>query len=465
MRGRISIEDINLEHSKEIKENQEIRKKIYSMILPITGENILQMTAGFISMAMIGRIDKIAIGSLGLSTRITQILWAFFRGIVMGASVFVAQAYGAGDLKKLRKVVQQTLISSIILVIIFQVLVYAYAPYLLKVFGPGPELLNNAIIYLRVVSFGLPFMCIMLVVAGILQGMGNAKTPLRIAFIMNLFNIVFSYLFIFGKFNIPALGLKGAAIAIVMAQFIGAMLGLYVLFNRDGVLRSLFNKSLFKFDIKEIKEIYRVGLPSSMESIFWQLSAVILTTVILSFGETALASYQLGLQAESISYMPAQGFSVAATTFVGQCLGAREAKKGKKYLREATIGSMIVTSISVILFIFFPKSIMRLLTNDAEVIALGAKYLILMGLVQIPQNLSGLLNGALRGAGYTKVPMIVSGMGIWVIRIPISLILTYWLKMNIIAIWAVMCIDLVCRFILSYTIYKKKDIYSAKALI
>lgn len=435
------------------------------MILPITAENILQMTAGFVSMAMIGRIDKIAIAALGLSTRITQIIWALFRGIVTGASVFVAQAYGAKDYKKLKKVIQQTLLSSLILVIIFELIIYIFAPQLLRIFGPSEVLLNNALDYLRIVALGLPFMAIMLLVAGVLQGMGNAKTPLKIATIMNFLNIVFSYALIFGKLSLPALGIKGAAIGIISAQFIGALLGLYVLFNRDGVLHSLFNFSFFKIDRKEIAAIYKVGFPSSMESVFWQISAIILTTVILSFGETALAAYQLGLQAEAISYMPAMGFAVAATAFVGQCIGAREPEKARKYLKETVKGSIVVTTVSVILFIFFPKLIMRLLTNDVEVIELGSKYLILMGLVQIPQNISGLLNGALRGAGFTKVPMIVSGIGIWGIRVPISLILTYYFNMNIIAIWAVMCLDLVCRFFISLTIYKRRDIYHSSALI
>ena len=110
--------------SKNISSNENaiIRKKILSMILPITMENLLQMLAGFVSMAMIGRISTIAIGSLGLSTRITQIVWALFKGIATGASVFVAQAYGAGNDEKMRKVTMQTLISSLILVLILQLI-------------------------------------------------------------------------------------------------------------------------------------------------------------------------------------------------------------------------------------------------------------------------------------------------------------------------------------------------------
>lgn len=428
------------------------------MILPVTFENILQMTAAMISMGMIGRIDVMAIAALGLSNRISQLVWALFKGIGTGASVFVAQAYGAKNYSKLKKVIQQTIVSSIIGVIFFQLLVYILAPYLLKIFNPSEALLNTSLMHLRIVTLGLPFQIIMIIVAAVLQGMGNGKTPMIISLIMNAVNIVVSYILIFGISGNP-LGVKGAAIGLVIAQFVGAACGIYVLFNKDGILHSFRNKDLFKLDFKEIMAVCKVGLPSSMEAIFWQVAAIILTTIMLSFGQEALASYQVGLQAEAISYMPAMGFAIASTAFVGQSLGAKRPDLAKAYLREALKGSIAITMISVILFLVFPKQVMGLLTNQTQVINLGAIYLILMGLVQIPQNISGLLNGALRGAGYTKVPMIVAFIGLWGIRVPFSALLTYVFKMNIIAIWAVICADLICRFIISYTIYKKKNIY------
>lgn len=432
------------------------------MILPITIENILQMTAGFVSMAMIGRIDAIAIASLGLSTRITQIIWALFKGVTTGGAVFVAQAYGSGNHKKVKHIIQQTLLSSIILVFILQQFVFWKAPLILKIFNPKPSLLANASIYLKIVSWGLPFVAIMLVVAGVLQATGNAKTPMKIAFIMNLTNIAFSYILIFGKFGMPALGIRGAAIATLIAQFAGAMLGIYVLFNKDGMLSSFFNKKFFKLDFKQIGNVYKVGTPTALESIFWQISAIILTRVILSYGEVAMASYQLGLQAESISFMPAMGFGVAATAFIGQAVGAKDKVLGRKYMKELLKGSAILTSISAFILIFFPSSVMKLLTTDTQVIEMGVLYLVIMGLVQLPQNIAGVFNGALRGAGYTKVPMIVAGVGIWVIRIPLTLIVTYKFNMSIKAIWIVMGIDLVVRFILSLTLYKTRDLYNKK---
>jgi Na+-driven multidrug efflux pump len=168
----------------------EIRRKIYKMILPITIEKILQMTAGLVSAGMIGRIDAQAIGAAGISQRIVQIIWAVFNGMTTGATVYVAQAYGAKDYDKLKKVIQQALLFSIGLVILLQQLVFWKAPDILKIFGSSGEMLSKAADYLRIASWGLPFWAIVLIVAGVLQGMGNTKTPMLVAMFMNFVNTV-----------------------------------------------------------------------------------------------------------------------------------------------------------------------------------------------------------------------------------------------------------------------------------
>ncbi|WP_392486776.1 MATE family efflux transporter [Haloimpatiens sp. FM7315] len=455
-----------MEICEEKIEKKQIRRRILNLILPITLENILEMSVGLFSMAMVGRLGEVAISSIGIGARVANIVWAIFKGITIGAGVFVAQAYGAKKMNKLKKVTQQTIISSLILVTIIQQFIFWNARAILKtLFKPEEVLLNNATQYLKIVSFGLPFLAIMLISIAVLQSMGDAKTPLFMALIMNVFNISLGFIFIFGKFGFPKLGLKGAALATVCTQFIGACIAFYIFFRKNGILNSLFKKEFFKLDLNEVKSIYKVGLPSSMESLFWQLSAIILTRIMLKYGNTVFAAYQLGLQAESISFMPAAAFGVASTTFIGQCIGARDEKLGRKYLGEIMKGSMIISVFTTILLVFLPHGMLRMLTDKENIIVLGVKYLIIMGIVQIPQNASGVLNGALRGAGYTKVPMIVSGIGLWCIRIPASLICAYVLNIDIVFVWVAMGIDLAIRFLISLTIYKSKNIYSTETIV
>lgn len=451
----------NTNMDEETVDIKKINKKIFSMILPMTIQSILEMVSGIISMGMIGRINPLTVSALGISIRITQIIWALFKGITTGAAVFVAQYYGSNNYSKVKKVIQQTMISAIVLVVVLQLLIYFNAANILTIFNPDEALLDYSVLYLKIASFGLPFFVIILVTAGVLQGMGNARTPLAITIIMNLVNIIVGYVLIFGKFGFTPLGIKGAAIATVCSQVVAAFIALYVLFNKMGILNDYLGKKFFNIDIKQIVSIYRVGLPSSMESIFWQIAAIILTRAILTYGETVFAAHQLGMQAESISYTPAMGFGVAASTFVGQCLGAKEKKLARIYLRQILKGSLAITTVSMVILICFPKFMMSLLTNNKDIIQLGVIYLILMGIVQVPQNSAGVLSGAMRGAGYTKVPMIVAGIGLWGIRVPFTLIVVYLLKMPIIAVWIIMSLDLALRFVISLVLYKKKNIYDS----
>lgn len=433
------------------------------MILPITAESVLQMTAGFISMAIIGNKSTTAVVALGLGSRITQIVWALFRGIATGASVFVAQAHGAGNHDRVRKVIVQTLLSAALIVTLLGMLIYWQAPRLLGLFDPEPELTGSAVLYLRTVSFGLPFMVITLVAAGAMQGMGNAKTPMQIALIMNFANVILGYALIYGRPGRGMPSVMGAALALAISQLIAAALSITALCRRDGVLVGAGR--LWRLDIREVRDIYRVGIPTSFEHVFWQIAALILTRIILSFGETALAAYQLGLQAESISYTPAAGFGIATTALIGQRLGAGHSGLAKKYFGEIARYTLYVTVFTALLLLLFPAPIMGLLTKDAEVIAIGAQYLFIMGLVQLPQNLSGVLSGALRGAGFTRVPMVVAALGLWGVRIPLALLLTGCFHMGITAVWVVLGLDLVFRFVLSLFLYRAKNIYRNAVIV
>jgi len=443
-------------------DDKKVRKKILSMTLPITAENILQMTAGVVSMAMVGRIDSVAVGAIGMSNILFRIIWAVLKGIGTGNSVFVAQSFGAGNHGKLKDTTEQAFILALGISMIFQQLIYWNTESLIGIFNPTPALLAGGTMYLRILSWSLPFTAIILLTAGILQGMGNAKTPMIIVGILNGVNIVFSYVLIFGKFGLPELGLRGAAIAYNISYGIAALMGLIVLFGKNGTFAKLGGGFKLRFNRTQSIRLIRFAIPTSFEMSFWQFASIIITRAVLTYGEVAYAAYQLGLQAESISYMPAAGFGIAASTFVGQSVGSRDSEMGKTYMKHLIRLSLVVTSVAGGLMIVLPSQIMRAFSNDPEIIAVGAVYLFIMGLLQIPQNLAGLLNGALRGAGYPKASMINVGVGLWLVRVPLVLFMTYVMDAGIEWIWIMMGVDLLVRFILAVFTYRRKNIFNSE---
>lgn len=432
-----------------------IRKDIVTLIAPILASNILEMLVGIISMALIGNLSSIAIASMGLSLRVRGLVWAVYKGVAIGAQVVVAQAYGISNDERVKKATQQTVGSVALISLAIVGTMWFFPEPFLKIFNAKAELLEMSKSLLKVVALGFPFLGTVIVISGALQGKGDAKTPLYINTIMNVLNVVIGFILVKGLFGIPAMGLMGAGWAMVLAQMIAAIIGIVVLVSRNGALGGATWRGFFKFTASEMRSIYKTGIPSVIESLFWQISSILLIRSILTYGDDALAAYQLGLQAESIAYMPAAGFQVAATAYVGKYLSAKKVKLAKAYLKEIVFWAVIVSIVGGGLLVFLPKVILGMMTPHQHLIAMGTVYLIYCGLAQVPQNVAGVLGGALRGAGYTTIPMISAGIGLYLVRIPIAFIAAYWMHWSINIIFLAIAIDMGVRLILNVCFYKK----------
>jgi len=437
-----------------------IRKEIYFLIIPIMLENMFQVSAGLVSSAMIGRLTPVLISSQGVGSRVTGVLMCLFRGIGIGATVIVAKSRGEGNMDKCKKTFEQTAVTGVIISIISIIIVFLNLKSILSFFTANSETLLASSQYLKIVVLNSPFILIMAMVTAVFQGCGNTKTPMYIAIVVNIINVVLGYLLIYGKFGFPKLSLIGAAIALLVSQMSGALLGLYLLYNKRHGLFSTFtnNKDMFKIDFNLMKQVYSIGIPAAFESMFWQLSAIIMSKIILSYGEVTFAAYQLGLQAEILSEMPAIGVGVAATSLTANAIGRRDDLLLKAYTRQLITTTSIISLFSSFLIIIFPRTFMSFFTNNAEIHVIGIKYLIVMGFIQVPQNLSKVLNGAIRSAGYKNIPMIISFFGIWVIRVPLALLFAYVLKFDIVFIWLCMAIDQIFKCITSAIIFKAKKV-------
>ena len=318
-------------------------------------------------------------------------------------------------------------------------------------------MLNLAQEYMRIIVFGFPFLVIMSVVSAAFQGFGDTKTPMYIALFMNGANIILGYLLIFGLPGMPGFGIRGAAAALVLSQFLGACAGLFLLYDRKrGLFRDVPRENaFFSLEGKTVYEVYTMGIPAALESMFWQFSAIILSKVILSYGEASFAAYQLGIQAETITEMPAVGFGTAATTLAARAVGKRDEELGSIYFKQLLKTAFRISAVTSMLLIFLPKGFMMLMTNNPELQIIGMSYVFIMGFIQVPQNLSRVYNGTIRAAGYKNVPMFVAGFGIWIVRIPLCLLIAYVWKGSITWIWLVIAMDQLSRFLLSVFLYKK----------
>lgn len=446
--------------TEKVYDSKVIRKQIFFLIIPVMLESIFQMSAGLISSAMIGRLSPSLISAQGISSRVTGILYSLFKGIGVGATVVIAKNRGEDDMNECRKTFEQTCITGCLIAALIIVLVLASSSSIIAFFTDSIDTMKSAEAYLKIVILTAPFLLIMSAVTAAFHACNNTKTPMFIAIVVNIINVTLGYLLIYGKFGFPNLSLSGAAIALLISQICGALLGIYLLYNsRHGLFSTALNRNgFFNMDFPLVKKVYSIGIPAAFETMFWQLSAIIMSKAILSYGEVTFAAYQLGLQAELMSEMPAVGVGIAATSMTANAIGKKDGPLLKIYTKQLIATSTIISLFSSILIIFFPGFFMDFFTNNAEIKAIGINYLIVMGFIQIPQNLSKVLNGTIRSAGYKNIPMIISFLGIWAIRVPLALLFAYVLKLDIMFIWLCMAIDQLFKCATSVIVFKVKKV-------
>jgi len=163
--------------------------------------------------------------------------------------------------------------------------------------------------------------------------------------------------------------------------------------------------------------------------------------------------------------MPAAGFQVAATAFIGRYLGAKDPVMAKRYLREILLGAVVISIIGGGALVCFPTVLLGFMTNDQSLIAIAAFYLVVCGLAQVPQNMAGVLGGALRGAGYTKMPMYAAGIGLYLVRVPIALSAAYVFNFSVNIVFLAIGLDMSVRLVLNSFLYLKTNIYERPKLV
>ncbi len=450
--------------SQQIPETKDIRKQILWLAIPIVFESIFALSGNVIFIALLSRIDSVGLDSIGhlavngMATIITGIVWWILKGMGIGATVRIAQAYGANDYDRINRISIQSLELQIFLGLLCSVSLYFLAGPLISFYSPEAESLQLAIRYIRICCLGFPFLGLTHAATGILQGLGDTKTPMKFSAILNLVFIVTGVPLIFGWLGEP-LGVIGSAYALILGQMATACFGLYALFgSRKVVYISRENKNYIP-DPKLMFSVASIGIPTSLENIFWQLSAMVIGRIMLGYGELSYAANQIGLKAEEIALMPASSFGIVTVTLCGRAIGANNKLLGKTYIREIKKSSTSVVLFGAILLVVFPKQLLRILSNNSEIIELAAVYLRFMGLSLPLTVLSQIYMGALKSAGMAKIPLFVAMTGIWLIRVPLSFLAASFEQSTIIWLWVVVLIDLIVRFFATFIIYRRKQIF------
>lgn len=398
-----------------------ISKNLILIALPIIATSFVQMAYNFIDMMWIGRIGSRAVASVGTAGFYVWFSFAFIIIAKVGAEIKVSQSVGRGDIKDAKLYIKSALQIIVILAIIYSMLVIVSSRKLIEFFNiDDKQVVVNATEYLRIVAIGFVCFFINPVFSAIFTGYGNSKLPFKINFIGLLTNIILDPIFIFGIGIIPKMGVKGAAIATVIAQVVATSMFIYYASKSKQLFSDL---NIKKLELGYIKTIFKLGIPASLQSGLFTIIAMFIARLISNWGPYAIAAQKIGAQVEAISYMTAGGFQSALGAFVGQNYGAKKVDRIKRGYRVAIL---MVTAIGVsatILFFIFPGEIYSIFVKEEQTILFGIDYFKIIAISQVFMCLEITTAGAFNGLGYT-IPASLVGILFNFIRIPVAYILS-----------------------------------------
>lgn len=412
---------------------------VWKLSIPAILTQISSIVMQYIDSAMVGNLGEEASASIGLVSTSTWLLGGLISAVSVGFSVQVAHAFGRKNPKEGRDILRHGLVSSIIISLILTfigLLISKDLPVWLK---GDSSIRNDASLYFLVFVITIPFMQVNSLSASVLQCSGNMVIPSILNTVMCLLDVVFNAVFI------PQYGVLGAALgtglSVVLVSII--MFAFCCLDKKD---LNILQKDNCSFDKNILKKALKIGTPVALEQVAMCSAMVVSTMIVAPLGNVSIAAHSFAITAESLCYMPGYGMAAAATTLVGQQLGAKNYKLAKKYGNiSLVLGTSLMTLMAVLMFILCPI-VFRFLTPVLEVRSLAITIL-RIGLIAEPlYAVSIVTSGALRGAEDTLVPSIMNLVSIWVVRIGLSILLVG--KMGLVGVWIAMAVELSVRGIL-----------------
>lgn len=418
----------------------QIRRSVLTLALPVTVSSLLQRTEGIVAVFLVGGLGAIPIAAVGLGQLLAFIASTLVSGLSVGTNVIVAQLWGARRHRDAGEAARHFLWLSVAVSLLLAGLGMAINRIAMQQLGAEPTVIELALPYSTLIFLVIPFTVLLQVLSSILQGTGDTRTPMYGMIVVNLLHILIAYPLIYGRWGFPVLGLKGAALAVGLAEATGVT---YLLWHCRPILKPSLT---LRLDL--VRSIWEVGAPVSGERIVQQAGILIYTKLVLLYGTVSYAAHQVGLSIEALSFLPGYGFAIAAATMVGQSIGAGKYTRAKLENWEANRLAIVIMAGMGIVFFFFPYLLLRAFTTDEAVIELGTVFLKIVALLQIPLALTMVLAGSLRGAGDTRFIMGATTVGMWGVRVPMALIVAFWLHLSVYYVWTAMIADWTVRMAL-----------------
>jgi putative MATE family efflux protein len=422
-------------------------KLIFKFAAPMLLGNVFQQLFSVVDSIVVGKfIGKQALAAVGASFPVIFIMVSLIIGLVMGTTVVISQYFGAKDFVKVKRAIDTMYIYTTIAGVITTIVGLIISEPLLRMLKLPDEIMPQALQYLRIYLSGNVIFFGYNGTSAVLRGLGDSKTPLYFLIVATVANIILVILFV----AVFHWGVSGAAYATLAANALAFGLAIYWLNKTHKLIRIAIGG--LHFDRETFRQSVGIGLPTGIQQTLVALGALALLGIVNTFGTDVIAGFSVASRLDALAMIPAMSFSQALSTFVGQNIGANKPERIRAGLISTVKMSGIVTVATSIFIVFTGHLLMRLFSNDPEVIRLGDQYLTIVSSFYILFTFMFIYTGLMRGAGDTMIPMFISLLSLWLIRIPMAWMLSG--KIGAAGIWWAIPAGWLIGLILSFMYYK-----------
>jgi len=416
-------------------------REIWALAWPVILSQVLASIVSLVDMGMVGRLGREAQAAVTYTSQFQNLAQSILFAVGTACVALIARAVGASEPKRARSALAGSLILSAVIAGGFTALVLALPRTLLVLLNAAPPVVNTAIPYFRLTLGSTLLLAVSIIIESAFRATRRTELALWIALVVTIAKILLNVLLMFGTLGFPRLELVGAGLATLISQIVAVVL-FALTSQRSGEGKPLrLSTGDFVAARPMLGPITRIALPAIGERLVLQIAIMTYVTVLSHYGTADVAAYGIGTRLMSFSWIPGTGFSVAAATLVGQSLGARQPAEATRAGWRAARFALIVSIVLGLAFGLAREPIARLFTSDQGVVEALGPFMLLLALAQPPMGVHFTLGGALRGAGDTWTVLVAATLGNWGFRVPIALVASAGLQLDVIWVWAALIAD------------------------
>ncbi|MFC1899462.1 MATE family efflux transporter [Chloroflexota bacterium] len=413
-----------------------IFRNLLSLSWPIIITMSFNILGPVIDMFWVAKLGAASIAGVGVAGMAVIVVTSARMGFAVGTRAIVARYMGTGDTTGANHVAQQAFIISAIYSVTMATIGVLFTESIMNLFGLEPDVIAVGSAYMRVQFIGTVAMAFRLMAEGIMQASGDTLTPMRITISFRVLHAVISPLFIFGVFFFPKLGVSGAALANVLSQSVGGIIGFWVLFSGRSRLKLTLRN--FQVDFGVIWRVVKIGIPAAIMSMERSFGDLVLMWFMSPFGTLAVAGHALVQRVEAVLRMPCMGLGHGSGVLVGQNLGAGQAERAEK---SGWLAGLLSQGFAILIFLvvmLFAEGIISLFNSEPEVVELASKFLRIASAGYLFMGLYFTMQNSISGSGDTLPTMLVTLINFWVVQVFLAFILSRYTDMGMYGVrWAI----------------------------